>query len=338
MSLLAIFTGRTRVIVFADSRGTGAGRKPIDDIDKLFRAGERTLVGTTGTVLNLGPSPTHYIPRWLGDQCANSAMQDKPLELLTLAGNEIHRLIEAVFKSDPARIPKSTWADEVIFGLFAIQRHRDGRVDLIEMSIQREGNTIGAPRITRHIDGEVPQPWGYWSGKCSFLERNHQSFNTDAPDEAVVRQAGQVVMTAGAEHGKTGGPVDIAAIEADGVRWLQKKVSKTTHAGVECPEDTRTITESDTMRPTDRYIEIDASAGPLTFTLLPFAEVRNELVLMRVDSSDHRITIECCPGDGIDDLALDAKTGREVSSANPLSGAGRYVVIPKPRVKEQLHA
>jgi hypothetical protein len=65
-------------------------------------------------------------------------------------------------------------------------------------------------------------------------------------------------------------------------------------------QGTRTITTSQTMLATDRIILIDASAGPVTLTLLPFSEIGGQdLYIAKIDSSANAGTVACTSPDTI---------------------------------------
>lgn len=63
-------------------------------------------------------------------------------------------------------------------------------------------------------------------------------------------------------------------------------------------QGTRTITSDETMRPTDRIIDADASAGDLTYTLLPFSSIPNQSIFVqKIDSSGNKVRVLCADGD-----------------------------------------
>ena len=67
---------------------------------------------------------------------------------------------------------------------------------------------------------------------------------------------------------------------------------------------TRTIYASQTLLLTDKTIDVDATAGPITVTLLPFSELPNEnLFVQKIDSSANAVTWQCA-GDGTKRLNL----------------------------------
>lgn len=63
-------------------------------------------------------------------------------------------------------------------------------------------------------------------------------------------------------------------------------------------QGTRTITTSQTALPTDKIVLVDATAGNVTYTLLPFYETPNQaLFIEKIDSSTHTVTIAAAIGD-----------------------------------------
>jgi hypothetical protein len=109
----------------------------------------------------------------------------------------------------------------------------------------------------------------------------------------------------------------IAVIEPSGVRWLQRKSSQMTHVGVERPEDTRKISTSQTMIPSDRMIEADASGGPVDFTLLPFPQI----VVQKTDTSANPVTIVRAGSD--EKITLSAHRDHWISEAARDDGGQR---------------
>lgn len=63
-------------------------------------------------------------------------------------------------------------------------------------------------------------------------------------------------------------------------------------------QGTRTIRETQTMLPTDSILNLDASAGDVTYTFLPFWQIPNRgFFLQRVDDSATAVTLLCQSGD-----------------------------------------
>jgi hypothetical protein len=76
-------------------------------------------------------------------------------------------------------------------------------------------------------------------------------------------------------------------------------------------QGTRTITASQTMQFTDRIILIDASAGPVVFTMLPFDQIPNQSFYVAIiDDSGNGAQVETSSGDffngGVASIALAA--------------------------------
>lgn len=68
-------------------------------------------------------------------------------------------------------------------------------------------------------------------------------------------------------------------------------------------QGTRTIATSQTMLPTDRIIDVDASAGPVVYTLLPFSQIPNQgFYIQKIDASSNSVTILCAGSPPIDTI------------------------------------
>jgi hypothetical protein len=68
-------------------------------------------------------------------------------------------------------------------------------------------------------------------------------------------------------------------------------------------QGTRTITASQTMLLTDRIIDVDASAGPVVYTLLPFSQIPNRrMIFQKIDESNNPVTILCAGSPPVDDI------------------------------------
>lgn len=66
-------------------------------------------------------------------------------------------------------------------------------------------------------------------------------------------------------------------------------------------QGTRTIQASDTMLPTDRTIDVDASGGDVVYTLLPFSQIPNQGInVQKIDASAHTVTVLCAGSPPVD--------------------------------------
>ena len=61
------------------------------------------------------------------------------------------------------------------------------------------------------------------------------------------------------------------------------------------------VTADYTMTADDRIIEVDASAGPVTVTLVPVSTFRGlKVTIRKADASANTVTVQAAPGDTID--------------------------------------
>jgi hypothetical protein len=234
MSLSAVFIGRRRVVVCADSRtvGTETGRI-CDRNEKLFQAGERSACGI-GALINVGPRASDFVPNRIKKLCIDERLRDRPRELLSAIKDDIWRPLSRLFIEEPGRFKSLLPDQQVIFVAFCLTRRAMGEIDLLELRLpmlanQRGEPSLGEPEIESFMDGFLPAgPVIYSIGRANDLALQ---INPDLSDEPVLFAADRLFAAAAAHDQEVGGPVDVAAIDEQGFRWLRKKSSVATYFG-----------------------------------------------------------------------------------------------------------
>jgi hypothetical protein len=120
----------------------------------------------------------------------------------------------------------------VIFSAFSIRRKQNGEIDLLELlfpiiTIQCGARLLDDPEIKPRFEGEIPRgAFVYYFGRTVPMELA-QTLNADLPDSTLLGKVDDVFEAIRAVddqcRDEIGGPIDVAAIESHGFRWLRKK-------------------------------------------------------------------------------------------------------------------
>jgi hypothetical protein len=118
------------------------------------------------------------------------------------------------------------------FSAFAVRRKRAGEIDFWELEFTivtaSDGRrSLGAPEVKSHLTDEIPRgPFVFYISHAVPKELT-DSLEADVPDNIVLRKIDKVFdavrASSATARNEIGGPVDVASIDADGLRWLRRK-------------------------------------------------------------------------------------------------------------------
>lgn len=219
MSLLIALAGNNKVVVSADSRGMWADDSPAgDNFEKLFQCGRNSVCGIVGI---LDP-----ISSRVGALCARTDLHDEPLRLLEAIRDDVQGPIAAFYLNNPA--PELALA----FGAIVFRREPGGLVDFLELEFTvaetASGSRVQKSRaIKRHVESAKPGRFSYTVGNVHPVTADmaHKIDPDSGTDYAILRDVDAIYeVTSRMEHGAgTGGPIDVACLDADGFRWVRHK-------------------------------------------------------------------------------------------------------------------
>jgi hypothetical protein len=142
--------------------------------------------------------------------------------------DDLHGALTALFAENP--LPDLPSA----FSAFSVRRKRNGEIDLLELNFPviaaSDGHRLlGEPEIKSHLEGVLPSgPFVYHIGRSDCLTKDlEKRLDPDLPDGNVLKDIDNIFETARAVNGscrdEVGGPIDVAAIDSVGFRWLRRK-------------------------------------------------------------------------------------------------------------------
>jgi hypothetical protein len=235
---LALF-GKQRIIFCSDSRGHSESGPIDDEFQKLFQAGKRTLCATSGVLML---PPDLYVSSVIQSICGDNSFIDSPRELLYAIRDEMHGPLSMLCEANPLPDLPS------IFSVISVLRVRTGEIDLLDLDfpiVMNDGiRMLGEPVIKSHLEGALPRgPFVYHHSRGDCLP--HYVTNPDTAFDLIVPVAGghlkdklfsdeevlleidsifEAVTAANKScRDEVGGPIDVAAIDSVGFRWLRKK-------------------------------------------------------------------------------------------------------------------
>ncbi len=224
MSIVGAHVGERRVILWGDSREIDAHGWCSDGHTKLFQAGDRSAVGITGATFS-GYGADTYIPLMAAGICSDKRFADQPHDLLCAIRDAVHPPLAAWVARSPELFQWLKVETSLIFGAFCIRRSQFGTITLIELRIpllSRNGiPVVGEPILKPHLNEGSFSGAYFQGGTGCDLAGNRDAINPDRPDQDVVAEVDRL---AGIFSGRTiGGPIDIAAIDSTGFRWIRQK-------------------------------------------------------------------------------------------------------------------
>lgn len=249
-TLNLVICGLSRVVVCSDSRGSASPADGIpadDNCQKLFQCGTRSACVASGILAGQGL----YVPDRLAAICADAELQDSPREILSRVESVLRGPINAALLED-ARHPVDRSPVDFIFDVFCVRRHHSGAIDLVAlhfpMTTDAGGNPVlGAAEVSLPLIDSLPPwapreivrgdsillpsgrtvPYSFGHGDCLTKKLEQELDVNTLSDEAILSAVDQIFETARQESpicaADIGGPIDVAAIDADGFRWLRKK-------------------------------------------------------------------------------------------------------------------
>jgi|ERR1017187_2872418 hypothetical protein len=218
--------GRQRIVVCSDSRGHSRSGPSGDVFNKLFQAGQRTLCATSGVLML---SPDVYVASRVARICAEVRLQDSPRELLSAIRDDMHRPLVDLFTKNP--LPDDLPS---VFSAFSIRRSRNGEIDILNLDFPvvtgSDGRRLlGKPTTISQLEGlRPPGRFVYHHSRGDCLPKDlNQMVDPDLPDNIVLVAVDAIFESARAStqscRDEIGGPIDVAAIDSNGFRWLRRK-------------------------------------------------------------------------------------------------------------------
>lgn len=223
MSLQIICCGRRQVIVCSDSRGVyefGAAR---DHFQKLFAAGEMSACGIGG-VLEL--SATDRIADRVLAFCSRQDLRDSPQKLLLAIRDDLFYSIKTLFESE-LRFKLRADVGEQLFTAFCIKRAPTGEIDFWELCFAPSGESLAEPELNARVENSIPLGPFIYSTGFTGAESVVNHIKPDLSDDELILQSADATFLETTREklyaGEVGGPVDVIAIDKNGLRWLRKK-------------------------------------------------------------------------------------------------------------------
>ena len=236
MSINLVVASPTRVVACADSR-VSCSDPAIPTTDngapKIFQAGTSSIAGHVG--IGLVAAFNHA-----------GELRDSPRKILeAFRGYFGHPLLAELGKPEHAEFLKRILpGTPVVTSSFVLTQKPSGEIDLLELTFPlraREDGTpqLGEPEITVHKENFRPVATrssflnanGFVYLRCAtsieatFLQLAGQ-INPDLADADILRDVDRVFQAAGAQNPACalaiGGTIVVAAIDAEGFRWLRK--------------------------------------------------------------------------------------------------------------------
>jgi hypothetical protein len=228
MSLHLVKSGRSRVVACSDNIGCFESGPPSTEVQKLFQTGRWTLCGMAG-ITEAGP----------GDPIANRIhglsttidLGDSPRRFLSALRDELTPRFAQLFAEDCSRFQWLLPDTEVLFVAFSLKRDRTGTIDLLELRFPlHEANAkpaLGNPEIVPHLEGVLPGgPIVYNLSPAPVRNDLLGRLNPDAGDDIILAGIDKAVegirSASDLVRAESTARMDVAAIDAEGVRWLRK--------------------------------------------------------------------------------------------------------------------
>jgi len=171
--------------------------------------------------------PGIYVSSRIQRICAEDTLRDSPRELLSAIRDDVQGALTALFAESPLPDLPS------VFSALSVRRTPIGEIDLLELDfpvVTSDGNPLlGEPTIKAHLEGELPRgPFHFPVGRPDCLPKDVQKIaDPDLPDAAILTGVDKIFEAVGAFsrscRDEVGGPIDVAAIDSAGFRWLRKK-------------------------------------------------------------------------------------------------------------------
>ena len=236
MSINLVVAGPDRVVVCSDNREHfEQGGHDDDGPAKIFQAGERSVFGHVGIGAIATLSPTR-------DQ------RDNPRKLLEQFRDEYRGPLFSELAGKTEWLRQIQPGTPVVFSAFCLTRKPSGEVDLLELTFPlgalEDGTPqLGEPEIRARMEGVLPKrrnsfltPHGlvYCNPSNTMVDPFTRTIvllagriNPDLPDADILRDVDHVFQTAirddPACRVAIGENIYVAAIDADGFRWLRGK-------------------------------------------------------------------------------------------------------------------
>jgi len=234
VSINLVVASPTRVVVCADSRVACSDPSiPTNDngAQKLFQAGERSVFGYAGIGVFNGLNHG-------GDQ------RDNPRKLLEDFRDAYRSPLFAALASQTDLLKRILPGTPVVFSAFCLTRKPSGEIELAELVFPLRDRGDGTPELAEPaITGRTitPKPKSSFLSPHGFVYCNPpdpavdpftvtilklaSEINPDDPDAEILREVDHAFGTAierdPACARSIGGTIIVAAIDADGFRWLR---------------------------------------------------------------------------------------------------------------------
>jgi hypothetical protein len=222
MSLHVVISGDRQTIIAADSRAvTDGGEVSNDYAQKLFQCGWRTICGISGFTVGKTITGTLFCSQDRVEEiCADYTLHDRPRAILDRIDRELHEPIAAL-------VAEHAFTDDFLFESFCVHRRPDGVIDLLQMHfpivIDAGKPRLAAAEVTEQTTSE-PFLWS-----CGQELGGLKKFDTEFTADDEILKAVDYIFESAKQHNsqqspvEIGGPIDVAAIDSVGLRWLRKK-------------------------------------------------------------------------------------------------------------------
>jgi len=196
----------------------------------LFQAGERAVVGTVG-ITAVGQTAEDRMSYRIEKLCRDESLKDRPCRLLLAIAEDVHEKLVVLFREETWRFRWLLGDDtEIVLAVFCCRRGPAGEIDLLELrlplGVKNGSPVIGDPKIKMHMERFIPAGAVlYQLGGSDEMTRHRSKIpNPDSSDSVVLASADSFYEACATSE--IGGPVDVAAIDSDGFRWLRRKTGR----------------------------------------------------------------------------------------------------------------
>jgi hypothetical protein len=222
MSLIVVSANKHRAVMSADSRGMNGAVVRGNDFEKIFAAGQHTVVGINGQ-LDLTASGLRA-STVIGEMCRRRALQDKPLDFLRAVEREIVPYLKELYRHNP--LPPE---GDFVFTVCVLKRAPWGVVELREVRMFGKNGVLECERLTHHV-GQIDRRF-VWNS--SFHQpKSAQHINPEEPDDMVLAAidtcySDSAEAARGSDAVSPIGPASaVCAIEPGGIRWIRKPTAR----------------------------------------------------------------------------------------------------------------
>jgi len=234
MSVHLVKVGRRQVVVCSDGQGTNDTGSVGTDYEKLFRTGERSFCGIVGA-LSLDRAGTDLIAPRITKLCSVDALLDSPRKFLSALRDDLHQSFIKLFATDADAFKWYLDDTKIVFEAFSLMRERTGEITLLELQFPLENDAgtprLGEPKIITTMEGEMPRGVFCFALGPEYVQRNPlMPLNPDSGDDAILAMVDPMIDSFKRNdamcRNEIGGVIEVAAIDADGFRWLRRDETK----------------------------------------------------------------------------------------------------------------